>query len=212
MPPTRALKIERIVKRVDNAIHNPSVNYRGVKDALADLKAANIRPSYDDYDHWIRLAIDARSERKLCYLFGSVNKSALLHLLEKGQLYLPMYMKSSMFNPNKHLNDHYYNYDFDILSIVDDSKLTLFFRQPKAWPILNRLGESKRFRKYYAVNPIAIKRKQQRTMLLRFWLLTTKSLLNRWRESLYFPGTGALYKKAAAAFEASIHRDKSEDC
>jgi hypothetical protein len=212
MPPSKAIQIERMVKRVDNAIHNPSVDYRGVKDALADLKAANIRPSYDDYDSWIRLAIEARSERKLCYLFGSVNKSALLHLLEKGQPYLPMYMKSSMFNPNKHLNDNYYNYDFDILSVVEDSKLTLFFRQPKAWPVLMRLGESKRFRKYYAVNPIAMKRKQQRTMLLRFWLLTTKPLLRSWQESLYIPGTGALYKKAAASFEETIHRDRSLYC
>ena len=209
MPSSQAIQIERMVKRVDNAIHNPSVKYTGVKAALADLKAANIKPSYDDYDCWIRLAIDAKDERKLCCLFGRVCKSALLHLLEKGQAYLPMYMKSSMFNPNKHLYNNYYNYDFDILSLVDDSKLTLFFRQPKAWPILLRLGESKRFRKYYSVNPIAKKRKEQRIVLLRFWLLTTKHLLRSWQESLYVPGTGALYKKAAASFEAAIHRDRS---
>jgi hypothetical protein len=201
MPPTQAIQIERMVKRVDNAIHNPSTDYKSVKNALADLKAANIRPSYDDYDCWIRLAIDVKDERKLCYLFGGTKKSALLYLLEKGQAYLPLYMNSSMFNPNKHLYNNYYHYDLDILSLTDDSKLTLFFRQPKAWPILKRLEEIKRFRKYYSVNPIAIKRKQQRTILLRFWLLTTKSLLQTWKESLYAPGTGVFYKMAEASFK-----------
>ena len=39
MPLTQAIQLERIVKRVDNAIHNPSVNYKSVKDALVVMKA-----------------------------------------------------------------------------------------------------------------------------------------------------------------------------
>lgn len=207
--PSKAIQIERMVKRVDNAIHNPSIDYKGVKAALADLKAASIRPYREDYDHWIRLAIDAKDERKLCCLFGSTQKSALLHLLENGQAYLPMYVNSSMFNPN-FMPSYYYRHDYDICGLLDNGPaLTLFFQQPKSWPILKRLEREPGFRKYFTLNPVFKRRKYLAKVLLRFWLLTTKPLLRSWRESLYIPGTGALYKKAAAAFEASIHKDRS---
>lgn len=211
MPPSRALQIERIVKRVDNAIHNPSIDYKGVKSAMEHLKYANISPYREDYDHWIHLAIERGDETKLCCLFGSTRISGLLHLLKKSPSHIPMYMKSPMFNPNRVNNLYYYSYDNDILEISEnpnlnsEKQLTLFFQQSKSWPVLKRLGERRGFKKYFGVNPVAKKRKQQRKIILRFWLLTTKSVLKLWRESLYAPGTGALYKKAAVSFGADQH-------
>ena len=206
MPPTQAIQTERMVKRVDNAIHNPAIDYKGVKAALADLKAASIRPYRQDYDHWVQLAINSGDERKLCCLFGSIKTSALRHLLKNSpDKYLPLYMKSPMFNPRrsviKDTEDILHEiYDFEQGS---DRRLTLFFQQPKSWPVFKAVGSQRQFKKYFKVNPIAQRRKQQRLVLMRFWLLTTKPLLKSWRESLYAPGTGALYKKAAASFEAN---------
>ena len=81
----------------------------------------------------------------------------------------------------------------------------LFFKQPKTASIILRLTEKKLLRKneqilYMNANPVLCKRKQQRKILLRFWLTTVKKNLLYWKESLYFPGTGALYKKAETAF------------
>ena len=201
--PSRAIQIERMVKRVDNAIHNPAIDFKGVKAALADLKAAGITPYNQEYDHWIRLAIDSRNEIKLRCLFGSIKTTTLAHLLEKKSSYIPLYMNSPLFNPN---NESHYN-DIIDFGIKNDytygEKMILFFQHPRSWTVLQKLiSHRKYFRRYLSVNPIAKKRKHLNKVLLRFWLLTTKPLLRAWRESLYFPGTGALYKKAAASFKA----------
>lgn len=74
MPPTQAIQIERMVKRVDNAIHNPSTDYKSVSAALADLRAASIRPYREDYDHWIRLAIDAKDEKNYVVYLGTLKR------------------------------------------------------------------------------------------------------------------------------------------
>lgn len=231
MPPSKGIQIERMVKRVDNAIHNPSIDYKGVSDALADLRAASIRPYREDHDHWVRLAIASGDERKLCCLFGNTKVSALVHLFNKNPSYISLYMKSHMFNPNKPVSlyylDHYqhdsdlsdivynssvsnnptqyyYNNDIAVTTIKPDveceKRLTIFFQQPKSWPILVRLAEKKYYRKYMKVNPVAKKRKHLAKVLLRFWLVTTKSLLQSWKESLYAPGTGVFYKMAEASF------------
>jgi hypothetical protein len=233
--PTQAIQIERMVKRVNNAIHNPSTDYKSVSAALADLRAASIRPYREDYDHWIHLAIDSGDEKKLRCLFGNTKVSALVHLFNKNPSYIPLYMKSHMFNPNKpvslYYSDHYqhdsdlsdilynssvsnnptqyyYNNDIAVTTIKPDveceKRLTIFFQQPKSWPILQRLAEKKYYRKYMKVNPVAKKRKHLAKVLLRFWLVTTKSLLQTWKESLYAPGTGAFYKMAEASFKTDL--------
>jgi hypothetical protein len=235
MPATRAIQIERLVKRVENAINNPVIDYNGVKDALAELKASNIRSYHEDHDHWVRLAISSGDERKLCCLFGNIKVSALVYLFNKSPSYMPLYMKSHMFNPNKpvslYYSDHYqhdsdisdivynssvsnnptqyyYNNDIAVTTIKPDveceKRLTIFFQQPKSWPILQRLVEKKYYRKYMKVNPVAKKRKHLAKVLLRFWLVTTKSLLQSWKESLYAPGTGAFYKIAEASFKRDL--------
>jgi hypothetical protein len=202
MPLTQAIQLERIVKRVDNAIHNPSINYKSVKDALIVMKTAGIRPFPEDYDRWIRLAIDASSEIKLRCLLGSIKTSSLAHLLKKSPAHIPLYMKSPMYDSNYEYHYH------DIMEFVDEElpgyekTLTLFFQQPKSWSVLQKVLFQKYYIQFLGVNPVAKRRKHLNKVLLRFWLLTTKPLLRIWRESLYVPGTGALYMKALASFES----------
>ena len=213
MPPSHALQIERMVKRVDNAIHNPSVDSRAVKEALTEMKAVT-QPFQADYDHWIRLAIEANNDKKIYALFKItyINRLSYTHtslnaLFEHSPQNIPVYVKSRLFNPNQKSVDTLICYHLveahkhpGILSSI-----LLFFKQPKSVSILMRLIETHNLTKkeqalYIDANPIMRRRKHLRKVLLRFWLLTTKPLLRDWREALYVPGTGALYKKALASF------------
>ena len=213
MPISEAVRIERLVKRVDNAIHNPAMDYKTVREALDDLKCV-IHPSREDYDHWIRLAIEARSDKKICSLFCSrISEIALSILFKYSPHNIPLYVNSKLFNPNlKYPLTTIYVYD-DILCYQFAGEgaaarlpyIHLFFKQPKTASIIIRLTEKKLLRKneqilYMNANPLLCKRKQQRKILLRFWLTTVKNNLLHWKESLYFPGTGALYKKAEISF------------
>lgn len=214
MPPSHALQIERMVKRVNNAIHNPSVDSRAVKEALTELKAVT-QPFQADYDHWIRLAIDANNDKKIYALFKItyINRLSYTHtslnaLFEHSPQNIPVYVKSRLFNPNQKSADNYYIYDNLICYHLHAgilSSVHIFFKQPKSVSILMRLIETHNLTKkeqalYIDANPIMRRRKHLRKVLLRFWLLTTKPLLRDWREALYIPGTGALYKKALASF------------
>jgi hypothetical protein len=213
MPVSEAVRIERLVKRVDNAIHNPAMDYKSVREALDDLKRV-IHPSRDDYDHWIRLAIEARSDTKICSLFGTrISEIALSVLFKYSPHNIPLYVNSRLFNPNM-------KYPFTTIYVYDEilccefageggvgrlPYIHLFFKQPKTASIILRLTENKLLTKkeqilYMNANPVLRKRKQQRKILLRFWLTTVKKNMLYWRESLYFPGTGALYKKAETSF------------
>lgn len=213
MPVSEAVRIERLVKRVDNAIHNPAMDYKSVREALDDLKRV-IHPSRDDYDHWIRLAIEARSDTKICSLFGTrISEIALSVLFKYSPHNIPLYVNSRLFNPNmKYPHTTIYVYD-EILCCEFAGEggvgrlpyIHLFFKQPKTASIILRLTENKLLTKkeqilYMNANPVLRKRKQQRKILLRFWLTTVKKNMLYWRESLYFPGTGALYKKAETSF------------
>jgi len=207
----------RMVKRVINAIHNPVSNASAVRDAIKELKQCGIIVYLSDYDDWICEAIAVGNERKLLALFKhkprTATDSVLATLIAYSPHSIPRYMASRMFNPNQKC-DVTSSYTID--SIIADAMdryatkgerdaVALFFKQPRAVPVLLRFIEKKWLTKeqrtlYVNSNPVLVKRRQQRKILLRFWLLTTKSVLVNWRESLYIPGTGALYKKALDSF------------
>lgn len=220
MPPSQAIQIERMVKRVDNAIHNPAFDSRAVTEALTLLKSVT-HPFREDYDRWVHLAIENGDDRKIAALFTvkyianrPYTRTALNSLFENSPHTIPAYVRSRLFNPD--LNSGYYIYDILVCYWLDEANgrtgilphIYLFFKQPKTVSIIMRLIQNKMFRKkeqflYMNANPILRKRKHMRKVLLRFWLLTTKPLLRSWREALYVPGTGSLYKKAAASFNHS---------
>ena len=207
----------RMVKRVSNAIHNPASNATAVREAIKELKQCGIIVYLNDYDDWICEAIHVGSEKKLLALFKHKPRTITDTVLETLMMYsphnIPRYMASIMFNPNKK-SDVTGSYTIDSIvahtldrhaSQGERDAVALFFKQPRAVPILLRYVENKWFTKeqqsmYVNSNPVLVKRRHQRKILLRFWLLTTKSVLVNWRESLYVPVTGALYKKALLSF------------
>lgn len=210
MPPSKAILDERMVKRVDNAIHNPTRSAKDVYDAILELKPARVRVMRGDYDTWIKLAIESNDLHKLCAIFtGKRWPNPLALLFEHSPHSIPSFIGSRLFNPNAEM------YETLITDwMVDEqytpgsysTRLTLFFKQPRTYKLLLRLVEKRAWltmkeKQYYMnLNPVLRKRKLARKVLLRFWLLTTKPMLRCWRESLYVPGTGAIYKKALASF------------
>ena len=212
MPPSKSLQIERMMKRVDNAIHNPSADTMALKSAISHLKEVNIHPYQEDYDRWIRMAIEANSEKKIRVLLPTMKTGYTLFVLcnHRPQM-IPSYVASRLFNPNARLQytgEYVYDKMIRIHISSDNGELQYlhtFFKQPRSGSIALRLFEDtwltlKEKICYLTANPTIRKRKQQRLLLLRFWLLTTKKNLLPWRESLYVPGTGALYKKAFESF------------
>ena len=213
MPPSKSLQIERMMKRVDNAIHNPSADTMALKSAISHLKEVNIHTYPEDYDRWIQMAIDAHSDKKIRVLLPSMKTEYTLFVLcnHRPQM-IPSYVASRLFHPNlRFQSTDEYVYDKMVrihLSYYTGELpyLQLFFKQPRSGPIALRLYEgtwltNREKALYLNANPTIRKRKKARKILLRFWLLTTKKNLLPWRESLYFPGTGALYKKAFDSFK-----------
>ena len=214
--PSQATLIERMVKRVENAIRNPMSSARDVKDAIKDLKESHITTYQEDYNEWMKLAIHVESERKLLVLFNNKSKTAftdtaLNSIIEHSPHMIPRYVASKLFNPTTLQNDNVIRYLIN-RHVADGpntiSAISLFFAQPKTAAMLLRYFEGGWFTKkqrsiYINKNPVLYKRKQQRKILLRFWIGTVKKNIGDWRESLYIPGSGALYKKALTSFNRS---------
>jgi len=216
MPPSQGVRIERMLKRVDNAIHNPTQSYEDVRDALVDLRAANIRPSKDEIDAWIQMAIESNNRKKLlCFLKNPKRVDTCLGIiLVSYPQHIAQFVDSPIFS----------NTSLDLGDVINlmqpfhekqfDAPLKILFRQPKATKLcvdacnyFIRKGwswDKNYLTLLHTLNPVLRKRKLARKVLLRFWLLTTKPILRSWRESLYVPGTGAMYKKALASFTESV--------
>jgi len=199
-----------MVKRVYNAIHNPAASDRDVRDIIREVKANHIFLYKEDYDEWVNEAIYVGSEGKLMVLLSQMGKPSadvLTALLKYSPHTIPRYMASRMFNPNTTF------VDATIVGLLKPNVeysigLNLILGQPRAASIILRLANNRWFTKpqetyFMNHNPVLYKRKQQRKTILRFWLVTTKRNLGMWKETLYVPGTGALYKKALRSFTSN---------
>jgi hypothetical protein len=217
MPLSQGVRIERMLKRVDNAIHNPTQSADDVREALFDLRAANIHPSRHETDTWIRMAIESNNSKKLlCFLnlkFPARIDSLLGAILVNHPQHIAQFIDSPLYTYHDErdwvwsdvveLLQPFHNRPFDV-------SLKILFRQPKATKLCvdacNRFvrkgwaWDKRYLTLLHTLNPVLRKRKMARKVLLRFWLLTTKPMLRSWRESLYVPGSGAIYKKALASF------------
>lgn len=208
MPPTTATRDNRLVKRVESAIRNPAITPSQVHSAIKDLQDTGLLLYKEDYLDWIRLAIEVKDCRKLCAVFGYTKRTStpdavcLRLLLEKAPSAIVTFVSSPLYRDKE-------TYDDVIMRCeMFTAAVDLFFRHPKTAPVLLRLcyeghptffGKDKR-RRFIALNPVLRRRAQLRKVLLRFWSITVKKNLPLWRETLYFPGTGAFYKQALTSW------------
>jgi len=203
---------KRMVKRVTNAIHNPAVSSKDVYDTIKELHHNRIIVYKEDYDEWINHAMNVGSEGKVLAVLrfiGGKGADTLTSLLHYSPHTIPRFVASRIFRPDK--------VDPEVVAFIShwkDPKLSLvidlFFKQPRTASVILRLANNKWFTKqqqthFMSINPVLEMRKKQRKILTRFWLLTFKKVLGMWRETLYVPGTGALYKKAEASFKTRFN-------
>lgn len=213
MPPSQAVLTERMVKRVENAIHNPTQSATDVRDALDSLKSAKIRVFNDEIDRWIRLAIESNNKNKVrCLIKRGLHTETMLgRILENSPQHIAQFVASPLYTYDR------WQEGSDLIEIIQpfnerlyDPAIKILFRQPRATQlcseVIDYLAQKgwKSGKSYqtllYSLNPVLKKRKQQRKILMRFWLLTAKPAIRNFRESLYVPGTGAFYMKALASF------------
>jgi hypothetical protein len=89
-------------------------------------------------------------------------------------------------------------------------ELEYFFSLPRTGHILTEIRKVVPLENYKFYTSLAgknpdLKKKQRLTkVLLRFWLLTVKRMIPRWKDSLYYPGSGALYLKAFTSFKKNL--------
>ena len=195
---------KRMVKRVLNAIHNPASSARDVRDAIQELKHLPVILYKTDYDEWINEAIHVGSGSKLFVVLKALGKNCpdiLTGLFNYSPHTIPRFVASRIFRPD--------TVDHEVITLWKDPKMSLvidlFFKQPRTASVILRLANNRWFSKaqqthFMSINPVLEMRKKQRKILTRFWLLTFKKVLGMWRETLYVPGTGALYKKALTSF------------
>jgi len=207
MPPTKQTRDDRRVKRVTNAINNPTSSLLNLSEALDSVK--HISVYQDEIDAWILKAIDLQRYDMILEILGRSQvsfkraESAVLRtFIFKNPRYLAKFVASPAFHP-----DHPNNFEMLCKTKSEDIQhLAKFFILPRTGKLLvamEFLFSRSFFKTLVHKNPDIQRRIQQQKILLRFWFLVKRNL-PAWRDSLYYPGSGPLYLKAFASFKRDM--------
>ena len=208
MPATKEIKDERRVKRVTNAINNPTSTLNNLQDALDDVK--RIRIFQDEIDAWINKALSNERYDMVLEILGrsqvsskKAESAVLRTFIFKHTRYLAKFVASPAFHP-----DCAHHLDTLMKTKAEDvERLAKFFILPRTSELLvamEFLFSRSFFRDLIHQNPDIKQRIQKQKILMRFWILVVKRNLPAWRNSLYYPGTGPLYLKAYASFKRDL--------
>ena len=209
MPATTVTKNERRVKRVTNAINNPTSTLTNLSDALDDVK--RVRIFQDEIDAWIYKAVEFQRYDMILEILGRRSRWPLVKLesavlrtfIFKHPRYLAKFVASPAFHPEC-------AYHLEMLAKTKDEdvhRLATLFALPRTGKLLDAmrwLFSWRSYRQLFHNNPDIKQRIQKQKILMRFWLLIVKRNLPAWRNSLYYPGTGPLYLKAFASFKRDM--------
>jgi hypothetical protein len=208
MPPTKEVKDTRRVKRVANAINNPTSTLSNLAEALAGVK--HVRIYQDEIDAWVQAALKNGRYDMVLEIFNRKqvslvrSESAVLrHFIIKQPRYLKNFVASNRFHPD-------WPYHLDALVKIKQEDIHLLanlFALPRTGKLLlacDFLFSRSFFKALFHKNPDIQERIQRQKLLMRFWLLVVKRNLPAWRDSLYYPGSGSLYLKAYASFKSDL--------
>jgi hypothetical protein len=208
MPPTKEVKDTRRVKRVANAINNPTSTLSNLAEALAGVQ--HVRIYQDEIDAWVQAALKNSRYDMVLEIFNrkqvSLVKSesaVLRHFIIKQPRYLKNFVASNRFHPD-------WPYHLDALVKIKQEDIHLLanlFALPRTGKLLlacDFLFSRSFFKALVHKNPDIQERIQRHKNLMRFWLLVVKRNLPAWRDSLYYPGSGSLYLKAYASFKSDL--------
>jgi hypothetical protein len=209
--PSKIVTEERLIKKVTNAINNPKSSLYNLQDALEQIRYKGLRVYEDEYDLWISKAILLHRYDMILEIFKinqnyyKLETQVLRLFIFKKPRYLKQFVESNAFvstNPS---------HTIMILGKSDKFKeLEYFFSLPRTGHILTEIRKVIPLEDYNFYtslskkNPDLQKKQRLTKVLLRFWLLTVKRIIPRWKNSLYYPGTGALYLKAFSSFKRDL--------
>ena len=204
------LAIGRALQRVSNALNNPTTTEPMWQDAWAGVNSIVLLN--EDITVWWRIGLEKRRFDMLQTLVAGklrtfkrtrvANETAVFTLLvrrlcERSTPMLRGFMLNLLgccrFNDAMH-ELLYTHADTPALQFM----FALRCAEPAIMDLYNNYGY-KRTRHLIAINKSFKERRAAYWRLVRFWLLVKKIMVG-WRETLYEPGTGALYKKALLSF------------
>ena len=196
------------MKRVANAINNPTSTLSNLAEALAGVQ--HVRIYQDEIDAWVQAALKNSRYDMVLEIFNrkqvSLVKSesaVLRHFIIKQPRYLKNFVASNRFHPD-------WPYHLDALVKIKQEDIHLLanlFALPRTGKLLlacDFLFSRSFFKALVHKNPDIQERIQRHKNLMRFWLLVVKRNLPAWRDSLYYPGSGSLYLKAYASFKSDL--------
>ena len=204
------LAIQRALQRVSNALNNPTTTESIWQDAWAGVKGCGVLS--EDIAVWWLIGLEKRRFDMLQTLAAGhlcpfkrtrvANETAVFTLLVRRicEWNTPM-LRGFMLDLLRccRFNDAMYELLYRNAEIP---ALQFIFALRCTEPVIMDLyyyNGYKRVRTLIAINKAFKERRTARWRLVRFWLLVKKIMVG-WRETLYEPGTGALYKKALLSF------------
>ena len=209
--PSKIVTEERLIKKVTNAINNPKSSLYNLQDALEQIRYKGVRVYEDEYDLWVSKAILLHRYEMILEIFKinqnyyKLETQVLRLFIFKKPRYLKQFVESNAFNSTNP------SHSIMVLSKCEKFKeLEYFFSLPRTGHILTEIRkviplENYKFYTFLATKNPDLQKKQKLTkVLLRFWLLTVKRMIPRWKNSLYYPGSGALYLKAFTSFKRNL--------
>jgi hypothetical protein len=209
--PSKIVTEERLIKKVTNAINNPKSTLYNLQDALEQIRYKGVRVYEDEYDLWVSKAILLHRYDMILEIFKinqnyyKLETQVLRLFIFKKPRYLKQFVESNAFVPT--------NPSHSIMVISKSyrlKELEYFFSLTNTGPLLTEirkvvpLENYKFYTSLAAKNPDLQKKQRLTKVLLRFWLLTVKRMIPRWKDSLYYPGSGALYLKAFTSFKKNL--------
>jgi hypothetical protein len=205
------LAIQRALQRVSNALNNPTTTELMWQDAWVGVKGIVVLN--EDIAVWWRIGLEKRRFDMLQTLVAggaarpfkrtrTANETAvfarlLVEINKRSTERLRIMMREflSVCRLNADMREMLYVNAFT-------TQLGCVFALRCAEPVILDLYQThgyKKTRDYFYINKGFRERRTARWRLIRFWLLVKKVIVG-WRETLYEPGTGALYKKALLSF------------
>jgi hypothetical protein len=205
--PTKETNDTRRVKRVMNAINNPTSTVDTLAAALDGVK--HIRVFQDEIDAWVQKALSYGRYDMVLEIFNKSqvslvkSESAVLRLfIFKHTRYLKQFVASNHFHA-----DWPYHLDMLVRTKAENiHHLAKFFELPKTGKLLlacDFLFSPSYFKALVHKNPDIQQRIAKMKIITRFWFLVKRNL-PAWKDSLYYPGTGTLYLKAYASFKRDL--------
>ena len=195
------------MKRVANAINNPTSTLSNLAEALAGVQ--HVRIYQDEIDAWVQAALKNGRYDMVLEIFNRKqvslvrSESAVLrHFIIKQPRYLKNFVASNRFHPD-------WPYHLDALVKIKQEDIHLLanlFALPRTGKLLlacDFLFSRSFFKALFHKNPDIQGRIQRHKILMRFWFLVKRNL-PAWRDSLYYPGSGSLYLKAYASFKSDL--------